>query len=153
MTSRLGVATSETPSGALERTHGSAPYAPYFWAAFKFAHHAILPGRQSAEDGGENSTMENRSIIDQVSKDARITKSQASKALKELYDFVADALQRRDAIELGGFGTFRVVRGDSGSSKGSFAKVPLKDSLRKDRAAAVFIPGDKSHHSVFDEIG
>jgi Bacterial DNA-binding protein len=97
--------------------------------------------------------MEKQRIIDQVSKDARITKSQASKALNELYDFVADELQGRDMIELGGFGTFRVIRGGSGSSKGSYAKVPLKDTLRGGGASAVFIPGDKSLRSVFDEIG
>lgn len=45
-------------------------------------------------------------VIERVSKDARISKTQATKALDELYRWVSAKLEKRDAVEIGGFGTF-----------------------------------------------
>lgn len=53
--------------------------------------------------------MNTRGIIEQVSRDAKISKTKASKALEELERWVSARLENNEAVEIGSYGTFTTV--------------------------------------------
>lgn len=48
-------------------------------------------------------------IVEQVSRDAKISKAKASKALEELERWVAARLESSEAVEIGSYGSFTTV--------------------------------------------
>jgi len=54
--------------------------------------------------------MNKAELIDQIAKDAGITKGQANDAINSFTDTVASALKKGDKVTLVGFGTFSVTQ-------------------------------------------
>ncbi len=54
--------------------------------------------------------MNKAELIDQIAKDAGITKTQANDAINSFTDTVASALKKGDKVTLVGFGTFSVTQ-------------------------------------------
>ncbi len=70
-------------------------------------------------------------LINQVAKEARISKASAEKAINSLCGNVAKCLKRKDKITLTGFGTFMVAkrRARTGRNPQTGAPINIKASL------------------------
>jgi DNA-binding protein HU-beta len=58
----------------------------------------------------KNKTMNKSDLIDQIAKDAAITKAQATAAVNSFLDATATSLAKGDSLVLVGFGTFSVTK-------------------------------------------
>lgn len=84
-------------------------------------------------------------LVAKVSKDAKITKAAAGRALDSITDGITKALKKGDRISLVGFGTFSVSKRRARKGRNPQTGTPIKISARK---VAKFKPGSKLSKAV-----
>jgi len=85
-------------------------------------------------------------LVEQMAKDAKITKTAAEKALGSFMDGVAKALKKKDgSVTLVGFGTFKKVRRKARKARNPRTGEPIKIKARN---AVTFKAGKKLKAAV-----
>ena len=82
--------------------------------------------------------MNKTDLIAKVTKDAGLTKAQATKAVNAVIDGITEALKKGDKVILVGFGTFRVVNKKARTARNPKTGQEIKIPARK---APKFVPG------------
>ncbi len=82
--------------------------------------------------------MNKTDLIAKVTKDAGLTKAQATKAVNAVIDGITEALKKGDKVILVGFGTFKVVNKKARTARNPQTGQEIKIPARK---APKFVPG------------
>ncbi len=87
-------------------------------------------------------------LIQQISKDAGISQSQAGKLVTEVFNQIAGALQKGDEVRITGFGTFRVTETKERTGRNPRTGQPLTIPASK---RVTFAPGSGLSNQVRGE--